>query len=1706
MQCSTRRGGVAAKVASLLLSAAMVLSAFPSAALAGAGCGSNGQGSQDAIACMEESIAAIANEVEITADEGSNASSGGAADEATGKASDGSGEAGGGAADDAGSANGEAGDAKGEGEGARGDAANASKDAADAQGAQGCDKQNGADDAAKQAEANAVEGAEGDDSEAAAAGDDAEAAPQALSEGDCFVADSDEGLSVTYKITSPTTVQVGTGIAGYKGTSVYKADLNGGLTQVERTTIDISYSGKLTIPSTVEFQGATYTVTALGASAFGCYYEYMARLDFNLRQITLPSTVTSIGDRAFNYCHLTDGVRYTSAPGVQSIGYGAFMGCYIRTFELPSTVSYMGNQVFYKSQIGRFVFPETCGISQIPDSTFEQSSLNEINLPSYIHYLGTRCFRQCYLQSIEISSSITGMGKNVFAECSLLGSVQWAQDTAMKEIPSGTFYKCSGLASFGFPAPIASIESNSFAESGLRSISIPKTLTYLGEGAFEGCDRATKVEFEEGHQILSIGKAVFKDCSKLPSIDLPTNLRDIGNSAFAGCTSLTTVRIPKLVNKIDAFAFQQCDSLDSVVFLGDANNIDFDRSSFYLSWNIKACVFYGKRSKTISFSSSEPTVYCTIGYWGSKAEVGVGEPLGRYAIPVNSVPSSVDPSLAFEGSLREPPSGYRWILEKGFSLDGEMVDSFYAYADPIAAELHVGDTFVADTVEGVPVTYTVSREASNGELGVASVGKGTGVATDTAVAADTTGSITLSNTVSGPDAHTYTVSAIQPYAFANCNRFVGVTIPSTVTSIGKNAFYRCTVLQNVFFDSDASQIVDDGIFSGCSGIRLVVFGGKKANVAFGSSSPDVYYTVCYYETKHDLDIGNVDSRMLIHERALLENLNAGDVRSGVQPELKIGYEWKYENGFSGTTPLTDSCWVYQVGIGFQVKIRVTQGNVSETPCWFRVTSFDESTGTGEVQLGLGKNGITAISTAVRGIPVIPTTVTDEEGNAYRVTSVGDYAFGSTDEVGACQGVTSVNFQSAVSDITSMGQGVFQNCKALTGVNLPVKVASIGSHTFYNCIELSSVNLDKLQSLSVIPEYMFYGDYTLRSLALPSSITSVSSRAFSHCYRYYLDDYGRSHLEGLGSVDVSKARSLKSIAAYAFADNPALQMGALDFPEGFQYVGDGAFYGANASRLTFPSTIAYIGTNAFRYCSSITQITFSGDADHLAIGSGAFYIYLSGDNPGSLGKVVFGGKKFADIESRISTGSYVDRPNYDTGRTYKIYYTVRGYNNIADFDAGKASRKVEVLENSYPYSYDELTTNEYYSWRAEPSFSFYEKTTDSFYLVAGYNLSRATVSGLEDSYAYTGFHLTPPVVLTWVDGRVLEEGTDYVFDTSQGFQHNGYTNNKSMGKATIYMIGIGDFAGQKTADFYIEGTYDSNAAFSNITLSPSAFVYDGTAHTPNVEVSGTIKGREFYAEEGVDYTVSYENNVNASTLLRPAYAVVHGMGMFSSEKRVPFYIMPYNINKCTIRKAEGSYDPLTLTMTLTFQVVSPWGAELVEGQDYSLSYTNSSAVGDASVFVTGIGNYTGVQTLTVTVGGGYGGEGGGRGQGKGTGPGNENGKGMNDVNGTGSSSARSNSDSSSDVATGTLGGDMSPTVSGAAGSASGGSSYSLYALGTDADIVVDIPAIVPYIWLILLLAGLIIAGMCYRGSHFKRQSEAPSGHVPDYHLPRPGGWG
>ena len=90
----------------------------------------------------------------------------------------------------------------------------------------------------------------------------------------------------------------------------------------------------------------------------------------------------------------------------------------------------------------------------------------------------------------------------------------------------------------------------------MTSVTIPNSVTSIGEYAFLGCSGLTSVTIP--NSVTSIGGAAFYDCSGLTSVTIPNSVTSIGGGAFRGCSGLTSVTIPNSVTSIGDKAFWNC--------------------------------------------------------------------------------------------------------------------------------------------------------------------------------------------------------------------------------------------------------------------------------------------------------------------------------------------------------------------------------------------------------------------------------------------------------------------------------------------------------------------------------------------------------------------------------------------------------------------------------------------------------------------------------------------------------------------------------------------------------------------------------------------------------------------------------------------------------------------------------------------------------------------------------------------------------------------------------------------------------------------------------------------------------------------------------------------------------------------------------------------------------------------------------------------
>ncbi len=210
--------------------------------------------------------------------------------------------------------------------------------------------------------------------------------------------------------------------------------------------------------------------------------------------------------------------------------------------------------------------------------------------------------------------------------------------------------------------------------------------------------------------------------------------------------------------------------------------------------------------------------------------------------------------------------------------------------------------------------------------------------------------------------------------------------------------------------------------------------------------------------------------------------------------------------------------------------------------------------------------------------------------------------------------------------------------------------------------------------------------------------------------------------------------------------------------------------------------------------------------------------------------------------------------------------------------------------------------------------------------------------------YTGNELTQTVTVT-VNGKTLTVGKDYTVSGLTGTEPGSYP---------VTVTGTGNYTGKVTKSFTISKAQISSAA---ITYDAGPYGYTGKEWKPEVAVS--FNDAALTAD--TDYTVSYENNINAGT----AKIIITGIGdHFTGSTEKTFTINSAEISGCTFAPiADVTYNTKAHTPEVTVAIS---GRTLEADKDYTVSYASNINAGTVTVTVTGKGNFTGTASKTFTI--------------------------------------------------------------------------------------------------------------------------------------------
>lgn len=301
------------------------------------------------------------------------------------------------------------------------------------------------------------------------------------------------------------------------------------------------YAETITVPETVEKAGKTYSVVSVSDDAF--------RDCKTLKKVVLPASVRKVGSRAFKDCvsltsvsfpssldslheSVFDGCRslasVTLPDGLRSIEPFAFRGCvYLERLELPRNLT-----SFHPSCVDNCSALKTISVDSLNDDYSDLEGL--------LYNKQKTALVRCPEGKTEVSlpSNLQGLGEYSMRGCTLLTDLYLPR---IFYAGNYAFRGCTGLRSITIPSSLSYVsEGMLLGCTSLDSVMLSKFTVSVRDKAFENCNG---LRFVDAPALIEIGRAAFRNCSALSSFSFPSSLKTIGDEAFSGCINLLFLNV-----------------------------------------------------------------------------------------------------------------------------------------------------------------------------------------------------------------------------------------------------------------------------------------------------------------------------------------------------------------------------------------------------------------------------------------------------------------------------------------------------------------------------------------------------------------------------------------------------------------------------------------------------------------------------------------------------------------------------------------------------------------------------------------------------------------------------------------------------------------------------------------------------------------------------------------------------------------------------------------------------------------------------------------------------------------------------------------------------------------------------------------------------------------------------------------------------------
>ena len=577
----------------------------------------------------------------------------------------------------------------------------------------------------------------------------------------------------------------------------------------------------------------------------------------SVKKVVIEDGVTSIGAYAFYSCD--NSISITIPSSVTSIGDEAFTDCGLTSITIPSSVT----------SIGDFAF-NSCG------------SLTSITIPDSVTSIGSYAFTSCSsLTSITIPDSVTSIGDWTFYNCSSLTSITIPD--SVTSIGDSAFAYCERLTSITIPDRVTSIEPYAFRDcKSLTSITIPDGVTSIGNYAFYNCSSLTSITIPDG--VTSIGKDAFNNCDSLQTISLgcgsALKKSDFGKQAdlvsYTNQHTLTkTAAKAKTCTEDGNKEYWTCEHCKKYFLSNDTNPETakaVEQSEFIIPASHKLTKV---EAKDATCAENGNKAYWTCEHCGkyflsddTNPETAKAVELSETILPALKHKNETIRGASKPDGTKPGYSGDRYcpdcdtVLEKGYTYwnegnltwkldaDGTLTISGtgamkdYDIEDnesPVFKNLNVKKIVIED---GVTNIGNYAFDCCTGLTSITIPDSVTSIGDYALQSCTNLTSITIPDSVTSIGAHAFSncyklisitlpssITSIGEWLFAGCGDLTSITIPDSVTSIGDYAFYYCYQLTSITLSSNITRIGDDA-FGYCNNLKSITIPDGVTSIGY----------------------------------------------------------------------------------------------------------------------------------------------------------------------------------------------------------------------------------------------------------------------------------------------------------------------------------------------------------------------------------------------------------------------------------------------------------------------------------------------------------------------------------------------------------------------------------------------------------------------------------------------------------------------------------------------------------------------------------------------------------------------------------------------------------------------------------------------------------------------------------------------------------